>query len=373
MALHMKKFSMTAAFTLTAVVALLAGSSLSYAQSTPPETISVVDEDNLTPPATDAAASDPAMGAVTDEAGTAAAQPVPAAVENPAVPMQTAPAVSDAGAPNPGLLPPAAALPEADTGELQGTNVMGDTGARSTHSGQYYDSNALVPDSQLESAGVTGPRKVDPLYEPGQKFVTVTRGGSAVSFEGQYVAATRALKLGRYAAAMEMFEKLYKKSPRDARILMGLAVAQQGAGFVESASRTYEDLLQIDPDNADAIVNLMGIMRTQYPAVTLQNLKELRNKYPTNPGIPAQIGLVSAEMKNYDEAIQYLEVAASMDPQNPNHIYNMAIITDRKGDMKGAIPLYERALQLDSSYGDTARALPREEIYDRLATLRRKV
>lgn len=285
-------------------------------------------------------------------------------------PSVAAPASAPVAAPSEPLTP----VPQdAASGAVQGTNVMGDTGARQKHSGTYYDANALVPDSDLAAAGAVGPRKVDPALEPGQRYVVVDKGASASSYEGQYVAATRALKLGRYAAAMEMFEKLYKRNHKDPRVLMGLAVAQQGAGFRESAARTYEDLLKVQPNNADAIVNLMGIMSAQYPSVTLKKLTELRSKYPTNPGIPAQMGLVSADLDNYDDAIRYLEIAASMDPSNPSHIYNMAIVSDRAGNASRAIKLYEQALQLDASYGSAAGGLPREEIYDRLVVLRRKV
>lgn len=292
--------------------------------------------------------------------------PQPVSVE-PAESSTTSPPVA---APSEPLSP---VQQEASDGAVRGTNVMGDSGVRQKHSGTYYDANALVPDRDLAAAGAVGPRKVDPAVEPGQRFVVVEKGAGASSFESQYVAATRALKLGRYAAAMEMFEKLYKRNHKDPRVLMGLAVAQQGAGFRESAARSYEDLLKIQPNNADAIVNLMGIMRSQYPSVTLKKLGELRGKYPSNPGIPAQMGLVSADLNNNEDAIRYLEIAASMDPQNPSHVYNMAIISDRGGNVAKAIGLYEQALQLDASYGDSASGLPREQIYDRLVVLRRKV
>ncbi len=295
----------------------------------------------------------------------------PATTTPAAVPTATAPVVTNApAAPANSCLTP---LPESSDASLPGTNVMGDSGAREKHSGTYYDSNALVPDSDLKKAGATGVRKVDPAYEPGQKYIVVDTTAKAGSYESQYVAATRALSLGRYAAAMEMFEKLYKKNHKDPRILMGLAVAQQGAGFNESAATTYEDLLKVEPNNADAIVNLMGIMKTQYPSVTLKKLQELRAKYPMNPGIPAQMGLLNGEQKNYDDAMRYLEIAASMQPNNPSHVYNMAIVADKMGDASKAVKLYEQALQMDASYGSEVNNLPREQIYDRLAILRRKV
>jgi hypothetical protein len=298
--------------------------------------------------------------------------PPPAPASAPPAPESVAPDIS-ASAPSQPSSQPLTPLPQEAAGAVNGTNVMGDAGVQQKHSGTYYDSNAIVPDRALSNAGATGPRKVDPALEPGQKFVIAKKGPGASSTESQYIAAVRALKLGRYAAAMEMFQKLYKKSPRDPKVLMGLAVAQQGAGFSESAASTYEDLLKIQPNNADALVNLMGIMKSQYPSVTIKKLTELQSKYPENPGIPAQIGLANAEEGNYDDAIRYLEIAATMQPQNSSHVYNMAIITDKMGDASKAIKLYEEALQLDASYGDAANSLPREQIYDRLVVLRRKV
>lgn len=294
------------------------------------------------------------------------------------VPPQPAPIAADAPV---GETPPSSVglLPEVpssigDVSEvIDGTNVMGAGGVQQKHSGTYYDADALVPDSRLSASGATGPRKVDPAYEPGQKYIVVEKSHSAGSYESQYVAASRALKLGRYAAAMEIFEGLYARNHKDPRVLLGLAISQQGSGFKESAARTYEDLLRVQPNNADAIINLMGLMSGQYPSVTMSKLAALREKYPTNPGVPAQMAMVSAEMKKYDEAIRYLEIASSMEPSNPSHIYNMAIINDRAGKTARAIDLYEDALKLDTAHSSSANSLPRDSIYDRLVVLRRKI
>lgn len=284
-----------------------------------------------------------------------------------------APSSPEAQLPPPVEVPPSSALGP-DQGIAQGGIVDGQSGSQmEQHSGQYYDSLALVPDSELANSGISSIRKVDPKFEPGQRFVVVEKGASEGSYEAQYVSATRALKLGRYAAAMEMFQVLHSKNRRDVRVLMGLAIAQQGAGFLQSAIETYENVLKIQPNNASAIINLMGLMKDQFPSVTLQRLSELRRKYPNNPGVPAQMGHVNAELKQYDQAMRFFEVAASMEPRNPDHIYNMAIISDRKGEVSNAIKLYERSLELDASFGNGGKSLPREQIYDRLVVLRRKI
>lgn len=377
----------------------LTGISASYAQDG--GAVSAVGDDSLGNPATAVTPEESPFGdepqvidntaapvatttktTTTTVSTTAPAQPTavaPTPVETPDVDSVSAVAQE----PPQGQLPPAeepqaktsvTPLPADASGVAEGGNVMDPNGQTKKYSGQYFDANAVVPNRALSALPNAAPRMVDPKYEPGSRFIIANGTASAQSFEGQYVAATRAIKLQRYAAAMEMFEKLYKQESKDPRVLMGLAVAQQGAGFNESAAQTYEELLQVQPNNANAIVNLMGIMKNQYPSVTLNRLMELRQKYPNNAGIPAQIGLVSADLKNYDDSMRYLEIAASMEPSNPSHIYNMAIVADHQGNAPKAIQYYERALQMDASVTGTAtESIPRDKIYDRLSVLRRKI
>lgn len=236
------------------------------------------------------------------------------------------------------------------------------------YSGLYYDSHAVVPGADM--AGAVGPRKVDPRYEPAQKYIVVEKTRNVQSREANLTAANRALKLGRYAAAVDMFDALYQKNRRDPRIVMGLAVSQQRAGFTESAIGTYEEMLRMDPDNTDALVNMMGLLRQKYPSVALRRLLELKERYPQNPGIAAQLALTSAELGNYPEAMRNLGIAAGLEPDNAGHLYNMAVIADRQGATKDAINYYEKALETDTTYGG-GRSIPRDTIYDRLAKLRR--
>jgi len=231
----------------------------------------------------------------------------------------------------------------------------------------FYDSMAADNQALRENLG---PRKVNPARQPGQKFVVVQQSAAADSQQSMLVAAERALKLGRNASALDIYEQLYKRNKRDARILMGLAVAQQKTGLLESALNTYEELLKVDPDNADAVVNMTGIIQKQYPSVALRKLIDLRKKYPQNPGVPAQIGLISASEGGVDEAIRYLGIASSMEPRNPIHLYNMGVVSDQAGEYEQAIEFYEQALEVDAAYG-TGRSIQRQVIYDRLATIRR--
>lgn len=237
----------------------------------------------------------------------------------------------------------------------------------SPYSGTYYDASS-IGDNSLTN--ITAPRQVDPRYEPGSSFVVVQKSAAAGSTPARIVAAQRALNLGRYGAALEFYEGLYSELPKNEQVLMGLAVAQQKSGFTESAIATYEELLKINPNNTDGMVNMLGLLKSQYPAVAFRRLRELWQENPSNAYIAGELGLLTASMGQAKQALTYLGAASSLEPNNASHYYNMAVINDRAGQVASAIELYQKALQVDIAFG-AGQTLERDQIYDRLARLRR--
>lgn len=223
----------------------------------------------------------------------------------------------------------------------------------------YYDSETTAQK-----------QKTEPVKSVAAEHVSVEKRSDASDTESQIVAAGRALKLGRYESAAEMYDSLYKINPRDPRILMGRAVSLQKVGRTETAMRVYDELLVVDPGNSDALINMLGLLRGQYPEVALRRLLDLYNKYPGNASIAAQIGVTQADLGHRQDALRYLGIASSVEPQNAQHLFNMAVIFDRAGEKVQAIKYYEQALEVDVVHGG-GRSVPREQIYDRLATLRR--
>jgi Flp pilus assembly protein TadD len=228
---------------------------------------------------------------------------------------------------------------------------------------KYYSSDRGVTTSDLST-----PSKADPIKDPAQKLIIVDRLDAAGGADSRFVAAQRALDLRRYSSALHMFEELYSKNPRDQRILMGRAIALQMTGNEEKAIQAYEKLLDLAPKNPKVLVNLLGLVSKQYPAVALERLKDLYEKHPGNAAIAAQMGLAEAGMHNYDSAERYVGIATSIEPDNAKHYYNLAVIYDRNKNYKKAIGHYERALEIDSV--GRAGQIKREVIYDRLARLR---
>jgi len=230
----------------------------------------------------------------------------------------------------------------------------------------FFDAEALVPSSE---AGVRDtPRKMDPSKEPASRLVIVKKNYGSASRQAQLIAAERAIEMGRYDSALEIFNALHEKHRDDPNILLGRAIALQKTGQSEAAIVAYEQLLKMRPDNVEARVNMLGLMGKRYPAVALTRLQDLQEQYPEDVGVIAQVAVLQAGMGRYDEALRFLGMAAGMEPENPLHIYNMAVIADRAGNAKEAIKYYEKALEVDTLYG--GGAIPRGQVFERIASLR---
>jgi len=211
-----------------------------------------------------------------------------------------------------------------------------------------------------------------------KKSVVSTQNKSAMakveiestSLNSQIISADRAVRLGRFDAAKKMYDDLYRMNPKDGKILSGRAILLQRMGLDDQAIEAYEEILSLFPNNSDAIVNLSGLIRKQYPAVALGKLLDLHMQYPSNPMVTAQLGVAYADSGNFPDAFRYLDKAAMMDPKNPQHYFNMAVVSEKAGQSKNAVVFYEKSLELDSIYGEGQKLIPRERIYDRLSKIR---
>ncbi len=286
----------------------------------------------------------------------------------PAVPSQKAASVPS-GVPKTEPVQEATPAPSAAQEVLtpEAVPVSSDPDSEKFDENLFFDAEALVPSGEV--AKKSAPSKVDPVLNPASRLVIATRTRSADSKDARLVSAERAMKLGRTESALEIYESLYVSNKRDPNVLLGRAVALQTLARDDEAIAAYEELLAIRPKNPDAQINLAGLVGRRYPAVALQKLRKLYEDNPGSTAIVAQMAVVEAKMGRTGDALKTLGMAASMEPQNASHIFNMAVIADHAGDKKSAVKYYEEALEIDTLYG-AGQSIPRDSVFARLAQLR---
>lgn len=268
-----------------------------------------------------------------------------------------------------GLADPVKNLPVTETLEMETVSKPKTVGKPEQVRPTFFDSEEIKFKEKTFTNKPAVAVRPAPVSTDPSKVVVVRKAVKADTQKARVVAAQRALALGRYESALALYEELYRLNPRDPHVLAGRATAMQKLGRFDESIIGYEELFEVDADNVEAQINMLGMMSEKYPSVALKRLKMLHQEHPENVMVVAQMGIAHGRLGSYEDAITALGMAASMDPKNAEHIYNMAVISDRGGFQDEAMAYYEQALETDSIYGG-GRSVPREAIYERLVMLR---
>ena len=200
-------------------------------------------------------------------------------------------------------------------------------------------------------------------------YVTVRKEADASDIDSRVMVARTALGSGKSAAALQMFDDLHRDYPKDQRVLMGRAVSLQKVGQSDDALAAYEDVLNHDPKNIQALTNMLGLLKAKDPALATEKLEELHKAYPYQADIAAQLGISYGSSGNYPDAQKYLEMADALKPGSAYVMYNRAVLYDKMGKVQQAGELYRQILMM-SMNGELDQPLPVDVIRSRLSTLK---
>lgn len=200
-------------------------------------------------------------------------------------------------------------------------------------------------------------------------YVVVRKEKDGGALDARLKTARSALIQNRDMAALQLFTELQQDYPRDVRVGMGRALAMQKLGQYDQALAAYEDVLGNDPKNLEALTNMLGILKVQNPELALEKLIELREAYPFNADIAAQLGVSYAGMQSYAEALKYFDMADALRPGNAYVMYNRAVLYDRMGNEEKAASLYRQIVRM-ASEGALREPIPLDAIHRRLSNMR---
>lgn len=148
-----------------------------------------------------------------------------------------------------------------------------------------------------------------------------------------------------YPLAMEAFNSVLQKDPKNKNALIGLGAISASTGDNLSAIGYYQRVLEFSPNNLDAleaIANLSGEL--ELDEQWSRDLLDMANEYPDSSVLQYASGNIYAKENDWLQAQKHYFNAHSMAPNNPDYLLNLAISFDHLGKYGLAIKFYTQAL-----------------------------
>jgi tetratricopeptide (TPR) repeat protein len=148
------------------------------------------------------------------------------------------------------------------------------------------------------------------------------------------------------AAARESYQKALAREPHNRDALLGLAAIEVRSGELEAAESRYLKLLEMDPRDGQAVASLVALRGRLDPVASESRLKTLIAGQPESAHLHFSLGNQYAQQSRWPEAQAAYFKAYSIDPQNADYAFNLAVSLDQLRQRKPALDYYQQALAL---------------------------
>ena len=158
----------------------------------------------------------------------------------------------------------------------------------------------------------------------------------------------RYLKLKKFQAALDAFNKALELNPRYYEASYKKALVYQLTGYDKYAARRYQDVLKYRPDMDEARINLAALHRKhkhyagaeeQLEMVLAHNFASFEAHY--------NLANVFVEDNKAEDALREYKVCLKMKPTNPMVHNNLGVLFLQKNYPEEALQEFRRAAQLD--------------------------
>jgi len=161
------------------------------------------------------------------------------------------------------------------------------------------------------------------------------------------------LVLMRMSQASLVAESSRPKPPAGVGPLVAQAETAFKQGRFEEAEQALKQILASDETNAFTLANLAATQMEQgRDAEAEVNLRKALVSSPIDPFTLATMGILQFRQEQYDEALDYLGLAAKYDPNNAVVQNYLGMTLSEKGMRGPAETALRRAIQLNSNFAD---------------------
>lgn len=199
-----------------------------------------------------------------------------------------------------------------------------------------------------DADGYPMPAASPPRSKSAGAGVTIRRQVEADTVTPALLDAYQAYQRGDYVTAAQGYRQVLGKDTLNRDALLGMAATSQQQGQDEAAQHYYRQLLVLDPRDPIAQAALLAYAPDD-SGNSESRLKQLLAEQPRSGALHFALGNVYAEQSNWSEAQQAYFNAQTLEPNNAQFVFNLAVSLDHLGQGKLASQYYQQALQLDAS------------------------
>jgi Tfp pilus assembly protein PilF len=195
------------------------------------------------------------------------------------------------------------------------------------------------PQTTSEATGSVSPRA-------GEALAPIAINAPTLAVDPLIEQAYQAFQRNDLAVARDGYQRALAREPTSRDALLGLAAIDVRSGQLNSAEARYLRLLEIDPRDSHAAASLISLRGQLDPVASESRLKSLIASQPEAALLHFSLGNQYAQQSRWTEAQAAYFKAHSVDPENADYAFNLAVSLDQLHQGKLALEFYQRALAL---------------------------
>jgi len=200
-------------------------------------------------------------------------------------------------------------------------------------------SSAVRPESASESTVSASPRA-------GEVLAPIAINAPTLGVDPLVEQGYQAFQRNDLVAARDAYQRALAREPTNRDALLGLAAIDVRSGQLNSAEARYLKLLEMDPRDSHAAASLISLRGQLDPVASESRLKNLIATQPESALLHFSLGNQYAQQARWSEAQAAYFKAHSVDPENADYVFNLAVSLDQLHQGKLALEFYQRALAL---------------------------
>ncbi|RLJ63745.1 Tfp pilus assembly protein PilF [Sulfurisoma sediminicola] len=191
-----------------------------------------------------------------------------------------------------------------------------------------------------------GPTRAAPAAAPADPASPVRITRSQLKVNPSLAQGFEALNAGDLATAQAEYERVLRSEPRNSDALHGLAAIALRQHNVAKAEDYWLKALEADPKDARAQAALInsGARGGADPQAQESRLKTLIAAQPEIAALHFALGNILARQARWNESQQAYFRAYSIEPENPDYAFNLAVSLDQLRQPRLAAQYYNQAL-----------------------------